>query len=65
MVPFFHRIFQARIQEIISGRNDNHRNGHDGPPWMVDGAGLSPDADKLLARMVVSLHSPFPLNFFS
>ncbi|XP_078429870.1 inositol hexakisphosphate and diphosphoinositol-pentakisphosphate kinase VIP2-like isoform X2 [Wolffia australiana] len=42
---------KAKIHEIISERKAMLQNGYDESPWMVDGAGLSPDSVKLLPRM--------------
>ncbi|CAA6659017.1 unnamed protein product [Spirodela intermedia] len=42
---------KARIHDIISETKSMHHNGHAEFPWMIDGAGLPPDANKLLPRM--------------
>lgn len=44
---------KARLNEIItSGAKTTHGNGTPAKPWMVDGAGLPPNASELLPNLV-------------
>ncbi|XP_021905415.1 inositol hexakisphosphate and diphosphoinositol-pentakisphosphate kinase VIP2 isoform X2 [Carica papaya] len=44
---------KARLNEIItSGMKTIHTNGSSDCPWMVDGAGLPPNASELLSKLV-------------
>lgn len=44
---------KARLNEIItSGAKTTHSNGSPAKPWMVDGAGLPPNASELLPKLV-------------
>lgn len=46
--------FQARLSEIItsSGTKSAHSSGLPEKPWMIDGAGVHPDASQLLPELV-------------
>lgn len=44
---------QAKLHEMITSETKaGQTNGSPEYPWMVDGAGLPPNASKLLPRMV-------------
>lgn len=57
---------QARLNEIItSGMKTIHTNGSSDCPWMVDGAGLPPNASELLSKLVNIFKVKFRLLIWS
>lgn len=51
---------QARLNEIITSDVKNLlNNGTSELPWMVDGAGLPPNASRLLPKLVITLFSNY------
>ena len=47
--------FQARLHEIITSESKIvHTNGSEQFPWMVDGAGLPPNASQFLPKLVIT-----------
>lgn len=56
-VLFLFILHQGRLNEIItSGANAVPEDGIDGSsdtPWMIDGAGLPPNASELLPKLVI------------
>lgn len=56
--------FQSKIHDIISETKSTQHNGHAEFPWMIDGAGLPPNAKELLPRMVLT-HSKHSYIYFT